>query len=223
VFCTKCGNQINDNEKVCSQCGSKVNSSEFDRILRQIGISGFIESIKNNTTLNNITSVIGVNSIKYFVCIICIFFALLTGLFADFRISSLGFETSAREVQGVDGRFYIFIILLLLVTIINALIPFLFKRKVKRWNFIPSKFVVIVEFLYMVIAHIAMVHSASSSGYGDLAKVSLNSAGYMLYFFSVLSIILCFSLTKKLPKRVSFIKKIMNSYSDINAEQKNEE
>ena len=133
MFCTNCGNRLNENACVCVNCGVLVKNRSNNKIVRQ-------KRNVNNTTIGGVSTVLG-------------FIALLFSLMLFFQdISSVGMYTEVYERILYALDYSIASIMLATVTLIFSLVSK--KNSYSRIGFVLSLlsfFFIITEFVVVII------------------------------------------------------------------------
>ena len=212
MYCTKCGNELNNNEQFCPKCGAESGKTEKPII----NIS--TDEIKDKATKMKTDLVSGVSGLgKNRNTVFAILGLLVLGAILVntpiFNVSGLfGASLSLGLFDGVNSLNSISIIMYI-ISIVLILFPIITKKVLKPIYFLPAKltsFWTVLWFLFVLLSSTDKINR----DYQGIASLSLTVTGWLLVIVTVATIVFSFILSSRIKKAIASYKSAQNPTSE---------
>ena len=165
MYCSKCGSELEGNEKYCSKCGANIRDTE--------------KQISNNLHFL-IAVLLGLN---------CIFAAM--PIYKVSTILELNVEMGFSDYEGL-GLVLPVTVIIHIISIISILYPVILKKIWKPVYMLPSKITACwTMFWFLLILNLSI---GTAGEYGNMAHISLTVVGWFMLALTLAIIILSFKL-----------------------------
>lgn len=200
LFCSRCGNELNNGDGFCPKCGFKI-KSRGEAISVNISTENFrdkIMELKENIVLN--TADLGKNRLFIFGNIALLILSIIFACTPIFKVSSLfGISESMSMFVDING-IRVFFISCYIISIIFIIIPLVSKKAWKSKYFLMGKITSILMLIWFLIVLISGISKTEESSYGSIAEFSLTATGWLFLIFTIGSIILLFKTSYDIKK-----------------------
>lgn len=200
MFCAKCGNQMKDGELFCANCGTRIN--EVENPMKYTANPE--PTPPRNINNNYVVGIEGLGKIKnfFFASIALIVLSLFFSFFSTICVYSdiTGQSDTASLFSNIGAA--IFFTLFYLIGIVVMLLPLLLKKQWSAKYFLPIKIIMIMSFLFFLIAVIDMYAELDhyASYWGGAVKGKICVTGWLYAISTVGALILSYKNTIDMKK-----------------------